>query len=73
MELLQESVDRIEKVPNVFWYGDVKQYNFEGYFTIRLDSLPWNADRDSVLDEATEQLADKMAINGRKITIACRY
>lgn len=60
MDLLTESVQRLDKMPGVYWYGDVQQYNFEGYFTAQLDSLPWNADRDSVLNEVTLQLADEM-------------
>ena len=60
MDLLQEAVAEIDKVPDVYWYGDVQQYNFDGFFTIDVDSIPWDANRDSVLEEMTYELQDKM-------------
>lgn len=56
LDLLKASVARLENIPNVYWYGDVKQYNFSGSFSVGIDHLPWNADKDSVIAAFSEQL-----------------
>ena len=57
--------------PNVYWYGDVQQYNFAGEFSITVDDLPWNANRDSVIAEVTEDIRKQM---GREdFYIATKY
>jgi hypothetical protein len=56
LDLLQMAVVEIEKLPGVYWYGDVQQYNFDGEFSITVRDLPWNANRDSVMHVETERL-----------------
>jgi len=54
-ELLQKSVPILDQAPGVYWYGDVQQYNFDGEFSITVNNLPWNANRDSVIADMTGQ------------------
>lgn len=56
-ELLKVAIHELEVLDDVYWYGDVKQYEFNGFFMTGVDSLPWNANRDSVADAITNQLA----------------
>lgn len=58
--LLQKSVDVLDEAPDVYWYGDVQQYNFEGEFSITINDLPWNANRDSMIAVVSQQIQDKM-------------
>jgi hypothetical protein len=56
LDLLKASVIKLDNIPNVYWYGDVKQYNFKGSFSCGIDHLPWNADKDSVIAAFSEQI-----------------
>jgi hypothetical protein len=53
LDVLQTAVTQLDRMPGVYWYGDVKQYNFDGEFSIAVNELPWNANRDSVVQEIT--------------------
>ena len=59
-DLLQRSVNVLDDAPDVYWYGDVQQYNFGGEFSITIDDLPWNANRDSVIAEVSADIQDRM-------------
>lgn len=59
-DLLQRSVDVLDEAPNIYWYGDVQQYSFSGEFSITVDDLPWNANRDSVIAGVTQQIRESM-------------
>lgn len=59
-DLLQRSVGVLDDAPDVYWYGDVQQYNFSGEFSITIDDLPWDANRDSVIAEVTADIQDRM-------------
>jgi hypothetical protein len=56
LDLLQTAVDRLDKMPGIYWYGDVKQFNFDGEFSVSVNDLPWNANRDSVVAAITDYL-----------------
>jgi len=60
IDLLQKSVDVLDRVPTVYWYSDVQQYNFNGEFSITIDDLPWDANREAVIAEITDQLRTEM-------------
>lgn len=60
LDLLKISVEELSRIPNVYWYGDVKQYSFKGQFSINVDGLPWYADRDSVIDVVTDRIRKEM-------------
>lgn len=55
VDLLKKSVPILDQAPGVYWYGDVQQYNFDGEFSITVNKLPWNADRDSVIAAISNQ------------------
>ena len=56
LDLLQTAVTQLDRMPGVYWYGDVKQFNFDGEFSVTVDDLPWNVNRDSLVAEITELL-----------------
>lgn len=59
LELLKTAVAQLDRMPGVYWYGDVKQYNFKGEFEVTVDELPWNVNRDSLVHELTEIMRDR--------------
>ncbi|MEO0473225.1 MAG: hypothetical protein AAF206_26660, partial [Bacteroidota bacterium] len=46
---LKSAINKLEAAPNVYWYEDVEQYKYEGYFMLQFNGLPWNTDRDSLM------------------------
>lgn len=60
LDLLKVAVNNLDDIPNVYWYGDVKMYNFKGMFTTQMDSLPWNTDKDSVIEAVSNQIANQL-------------
>jgi hypothetical protein len=60
LDLLQVAVKELDEIPNVYWYGDVQQYHFDGEFSITVRDLPWNANRDSVVAALTDRIGDQM-------------
>lgn len=59
LDKLQLAVDKLDRMPGVYWYGDVKQYDFDGEFSVAVNDLPWNANRDSVVNDITDYLRDR--------------
>ncbi|MCB9234876.1 MAG: hypothetical protein H6581_24695 [Bacteroidia bacterium] len=59
LDLLKVAVHKIDEIPNVYWYGDTRQYNFKGSFMIGRNHLPWNVNRDSVVQDITNELQAK--------------
>lgn len=60
LDLLQKSVDVLDAVPTVYWYSDYQQYNFSGEFSVTVNNLPWDANRDSVINVVSTDLSKKM-------------
>ncbi len=58
--LLQRSIGVLDKVPSVYWYSDYQQYNFSGEFSIVINDLPWNTNRDSIIDVVSADLSRRM-------------
>ena len=72
-ELLKIAIHELEVLDDVYWYGDMKQYDFNGFFLTGVDSLPWNANRDSVADTITSQLAIDMGRDDFYLTVSHWY
>jgi hypothetical protein len=68
LDLLQKAVVQLDRMPGIYWYGDVKQYNFDGEFSVAVNDLPWNANRDSVVQEITEFMQAKVGRDDFYIT-----
>lgn len=68
LDLLQKAVVQLDRMPGIYWYGDVKQYNFKGEFSVSINDLPWNANRDSVVTEITEYVQSKIGRDDFYIT-----
>ncbi len=68
LNLLQQSVDVLDQVPTVYWYSDYKQYNFTGEFSISINDLPWDANRDSIIDVVSANLSQQLGRDDFYIT-----
>jgi len=69
LDLLKVAVNKLDEIPKVYWYGDVKMYNFKGMFTMQMDSLPWNTDKDSVIEALSDQIANQLGREDFYITM----
>lgn len=63
MQKLQHAIDIIGKHPEYLWYGDVKPYKFGGSFRIGMNGLPWNTNRDSLVDALYDEISAEMKTN----------
>ncbi|MFM2375375.1 MAG: hypothetical protein RLZZ165_472 [Bacteroidota bacterium] len=59
LDLLQAAVSKLDAMPNVYWYGDVKQFSFDGEFSVTVNDLSWNVNRDSLVVALTELMQSK--------------
>ncbi|MEL6591255.1 MAG: hypothetical protein AAFQ87_17145 [Bacteroidota bacterium] len=48
LAVLKKAVTTLSGSPEVYWYEDVRQYEYEGFFMLNLNNLPWNTDLDSL-------------------------
>lgn len=48
LSVLKKAVITLSSSPEVYWYEDVKQYEYDGFFMLNLNNLPWNSDLDSL-------------------------
>lgn len=63
MQKLQAAIDIIGKHKEYLWYGDVKPYKFSGSFRIGINGLPWNTNRDSLVDAVYDEISAEMKTN----------
>jgi hypothetical protein len=68
LDLLQTAVTQLDRMPGVYWYGDVKQFNFDGEFSVAVNDLPWNVNRDSLVEELTEMMRTRIGSDEFYIT-----
>ncbi len=59
LDLLQTAVTQLDRMPGVYWYGDVKQFNFDGEFSVAVNDLPWNVNRDSLVESLTDLMRSR--------------
>ena len=52
--VLKRAITTLETTDEVYWYEDVGQYQYSGFFMLSINGLPWNTDLDSLYD-AVEQ------------------
>lgn len=57
-ETLKRAITTLDATTDVYWYEDVQQYMFPGYFMIAVNNLHWNTDRDSLHSVVSDYLFD---------------
>jgi hypothetical protein len=62
-DVLKEAVRKISELPNVYAYQDIRPYLYSGYFTVGLDELHWNIDKDSLTREVMKEVR---SLSGRR-------
>ncbi len=58
LEVMKDAVKVLDDSPEVFWYDDVLQYTFSGFFMFSLNGIPWNADVDSLTNEVHDYIIE---------------
>lgn len=57
IERLRKAIDILYTTPDVYFYHDPSHYKYDGFFMIGEDNLPWNVNRDSVLQSVRERVS----------------
>lgn len=73
LDVLQSSVYKLDGLANVYWYGDVKQYTFDGNFIVYMNDLPWNANRDSLVHAVSQRLSRTYVREDFYVQVYCWY
>ena len=73
LDALKIAVNEINQHDDLYWYGDVKQYDFNGSFMLGYENLPWNANKDSIISALGDQLSDSLQTDKFYITTRCWY
>ncbi len=53
---IRKAINILISQKDVWLYYDHIPYNYDGYFVVKIDSLPWNVNRDSVLLEMKKKI-----------------
>lgn len=56
LKLLKKAINTLDKAKDVFWYEDVHQFKYPGFFMISANGLPWNTDLDSLHTEVENKI-----------------
>jgi hypothetical protein len=56
LDVLKKAINTLDRAGDVYWYEDVQQYQYPGFFMLSVNDLPWSADRDSLKDVVDRQL-----------------
>ena len=60
LDLLKVAVQTLDDLPKVYWYGDTKQYNFDGSFITLMKNQKWNANRDSLEGVMSDKISQML-------------
>jgi hypothetical protein len=63
MDILKEAIYTLEDAANVYWYEDVKQYQYDGFFMLNLNNLPWTTNLDSLSNAVDNAIINKTGGN----------
>lgn len=61
LEVLKTAIQTLDRTSEVFWYEDVQQYTYPGFFMISIDGLPWQTDRDSLKNVVEQTLMERLS------------
>ncbi len=56
LEILKSAIRTLNKEEDVYWYEDVEQYKYPGYFMLSVNEVPWSSNRDSLKQEVQAKL-----------------
>jgi hypothetical protein len=57
---LRKAIDIIKRTPGVYLYNDVEKYRHDGFFVLKTPTVPWNVDRDSLMQAVKNDLRQKV-------------
>jgi len=56
ISLLKKAINTLQESQEVYWYEDVNQYTYPGFFMLSLNHLPWDTDRDSLKQVVAQKI-----------------
>lgn len=58
-DMLKKAVATLSKTSDVYWYEDVKQYQYKGYLNLAYSNLPWDVNQDSLKAAVENAIKEK--------------
>ena len=59
LDLLKKAIEKLDARQDIYWYDDVKQYLYPGYFMFSVSELPWNTNLDSLQTSIEHQISQQ--------------
>lgn len=59
-EMLKKAVLTLSKTSDVYWYEDVKQYQYKGFVNMAYSNLPWDINQDSMYNTVVASVKEKL-------------
>jgi hypothetical protein len=60
LDVLKRAVETLDRSEEVYWYEDVYQYTYPGFFMLSINGLPWYTDRDSLQHVVSDKLVERV-------------
>lgn len=55
-DLMKKAIDKLNNTEGIYWYEDVNQYKYPGYFMLSIGDLAWDFDGDSLFQAVSERV-----------------
>jgi len=55
-DLMKKAIDLLDDTDGIYWYEDVNQYKFPGYFMLSVGEMPWSANTDSLYEAVSNRV-----------------
>ena len=62
-EVLKKAISKLNKANDIYWYEDVRPYQFTGYVMMGLNNIPWDANQDSLRQTVEATLKKEVGNN----------
>lgn len=55
-DLMKKAIDKLNGTDGVYWYENVEQYKYAGYFMLSLEKLAWDVNSDSLFQAVSDRV-----------------
>lgn len=57
--VLRKAIGTLDQSEQVYWYNEIYQYQYPGFFMLSITDLPWNTNRDSLYHVVGANIVEK--------------
>lgn len=66
--VMKKALTVLDNSPDVYWYEDVNPYQYDGFFMMGVNNIPWDADLDSLYVDVKKMVEQKTGSNNFYLT-----